>query len=323
MKEKTAIVLFNLGGPDRLESVRPFLRNLFADKAIINLPNPLRCLLAELISRRREKTSRLNYAHMGGKSPILKESKKQSEAVQNYLHNALPNENIKCFVAMRYWSPEIQAVQKNIKAWGATKIILLPLYPQFSTTTTGSFIKEWMKTSKDIPCEVSILEYADDKNFIQAHVNKITAFYKKHGSPKNTRIIMSAHGLPEKTINAGDPYQKHIEKSCAAIAKKLPKGLNNIDIAYQSKVGPLKWIGPSTLEALQKAGNDGKIVLLVPIAFVSEHIETLVELDIDYKQKAKEFGIKTYLRVPALGVEPNYIACLGNLAVRAMKEGRG
>ncbi len=320
MSEKTAIVLFNMGGPDSIQSVRPFLRNLFADKAIINLPNPFRYILAEVISRSREREAQKNYALMGGASPILAESKKQAKAVQNYLEKFLPDEEIKCFIAMRYWAPEILETQEKIKTWGASKIVLLPLYPQYSTTTTGSFLTKWGSVSVGLPKATAISEYPDNDLFIQAHVKKIIKAFEKHGSPKNTRIIMSAHGLPEKIILAGDPYQQQIEKTCAAIAKNLPETLDDMHIAYQSKVGRLKWTGPSTLDVLKVAGKEQKPVLLVPIAFVSEHIETLVELDIDYKKQAKTFGIKTYMRVPALGIEPDYIACLGKLAIGAMRD---
>lgn len=320
MSEKTAIVLFNLGGPDCPQSVRPFLRNLFADKAIIGLPNPFRFILAEIISRSREKEAQSNYAFMGGKSPIVEESQKQAAGVEKYLDEiGLPGE-IKCFIAMRYWAPRISQVKKEIKAWGATKIILLPLYPHFSTTTTGSFFDEWDKVAKDLPKPVKVIDYFDNQDLITAHVKAILAFYKKHGSPKNTRLIMSAHGLPEKIIRAGDPYQSQIEKTCAAIAAQMPDALSDMQIAYQSKVGPLKWIGPSTLDELERAGKDGKSVLLVPIAFVSEHIETLVELDIEYKEEAEPFGITNYMRVPALGIAPDYIACLGKLAKSAMEQ---
>lgn len=319
MGEKTAIVLFNLGGPDQLSSVRPFLRNLFADKAIIGLPNPFRYLLAELISRGREKSAQSNYDLMGGKSPIVEESQKQADAVEKYLNKSGKYGELKCFIAMRYWAPEISQVQKQIKSWGATKIVLLPLYPQFSTTTTGSFFTEWDRKPKGLPRPIKIIDYPQNEDFVQAHVKAITGYFAKNGAPKNTRLIMSAHGLPEKIIDAGDPYKNQIEQTCAAIAKQLPAELDDMQIAYQSKVGPLKWIGPSTLEALEQAGKEGKSVLIVPIAFVSEHIETLVELDIEYKEEAVSFGIEQYLRVPALGVSSDYIRCLGKLAGAAME----
>lgn len=310
MSIKTAVVLFNLGGPDSLENVRPFLRNLFADPAIIGLPNPFRFLLAEFISRKREKEAQNNYALMGGKSPIEAESEKQRLALQALLEKQYPDQQFKCVLAMRYWGPSADQAQRDIKNWGANRIILLPLYPQFSTTTTGSFFTHWQRHDQTgLPVQ-EISSYETNTAFIDAHVEGILAYYKKNGSPKNIRVIMSAHGLPEKIIAAGDPYQHQIEASCAAIKDKLPEALQDIQIAYQSRVGPLKWIGPSTEEEICRAAKDKKGVLIVPIAFVSEHIETLVELDIDYRKVAETLGISPYLRVPALGTAPNYIQAL-------------
>jgi len=310
MSTKTAVVLFNLGGPGCLRCVRPFLRNLFADPAIIGLPNPFRFLLAEFISRRREKEAQNNYALMGGKSPIEAESEKQRFALQALLDNEFSDQQFKCVLAMRYWGSSAEQAQRDIKNWGADRIILLPLYPQFSTTTTVSFFTHWQKHDQiGLPVQ-KISSYETDPAFIDAHVEGILAHYKKNGSPKNTRVIMSAHGLPEKIIAAGDPYQSQIEASCAAIKDKLPKALQDMQIAYQSRVGPLKWIGPSTEEEINRAAKDKKGVLIVPIAFVSEHIETLVELDIDYRKVAENLGLSHYLRVPALGTAPKYIQAL-------------
>jgi ferrochelatase len=320
MSTKTAVVLFNMGGPDRLQSVRPFLRNLFADPAIIGLPNPFRYLLAEFISRRREKAAQKNYALMGGKSPIEAESEKQRLALQSLLEKECPDQQFKCFLAMRYWGLGIDQAQKEIKSWGANKIILLPLYPQFSITTTGSFFTHWKKHDQTgLPVQ-KISSYETDPAFIDAHVKAITAHFAQSGSPKNIRVIMSAHGLPEKIIAAGDPYQRQIEASCTAIKEKLPNALQDVQIAYQSRVGPLKWIGPSTLGEINRAASEKKGVLIVPIAFVSEHIETLVELDIDYQKEAENMGISTYLRVPALGTAPKYIRALLEQVKTAMKE---
>ncbi|MDQ7017731.1 MAG: ferrochelatase [Robiginitomaculum sp.] len=319
MSEKIAVVLFNMGGPDSLQAVRPFLRNLFADRAIINMPNPFRYLLAEMISRGREKEAQKNYAHMGGKSPIVDESEKQASAVEAYLGEHFPKAKIKCFVAMRYWAPRIDFVQDQIKNWGADKTVLMPLYPQFSTTTTGTFFTAWDKHKKLNNC-IKIISYEDNNDFISAHVSKIISTYEAKGSPKNLRLIMSAHGLPEKIIEAGDPYQQQIEKTCAAIAKALPRPLQDMQIAYQSRVGPLQWIGPATLDEIKRAASDKKAVMIVPVAFVSEHVETLVELDIDYRQQAETMGVKTYIRVPTLGVEPDYVRALGELVIEKLKE---
>ena len=319
MSEKVAVVFFNMGGPDSLRAVRPFLRNLFADRAIINLPNPFRLFLAEMISRGREKEAKKNYARMGGKSPIVEESKKQAKAVESYLRVNYPEVEVKSFVAMRYWAPRINTVQDQIENWGADKTVLMPLYPQFSTTTTGTFYTAWDKGKKQNNC-IKTMSYEVNSDFISAHVNKILSAYKANGSPENIRLIMSAHGLPEKIIRAGDPYQQQIEKTCAAIARALPAPLRDIQIAYQSRVGPLQWIEPTTQDEIKRAAGDKKAVMIIPVAFVSEHVETLVELDIDYRQQAEVMGVKTYIRVPTLGVEPDYIRALGELVIQTLEE---
>lgn len=319
MSQKTAIVVFNLGGPDSLDAVRPFLRNLFSDPAILNLPNPFRAALAQIISRSRAPQARRNYALMGGASPLLPASRAQSAAVQDWLHHHCPGSVLKCFPAMRYWHPQIARVQEQIKSWGAEQIILLPLYPQFSTTTTGSFFEAWEKTGKDLPNPVKIVSYANDADFVSAHVGQILKTFEKHGSPQNLRLIFTAHGLPQSIVDGGDPYPDEIGQTCAAIKERLPEALSDTVIAYQSRVGPLKWIGPATPDEINRAADDGKGVLLVPVAFVSEHVETLVELDIEYRQQAEQMGIERYIRVPALNLEPDFIRCLGRQVVQALE----
>ena len=320
MSNKTAIVLFNLGGPDSQKNVRPFLLRLFSDKAILDLPWPLRRLLAELISRTREKQAQNSYARIGGRSPIVEESQKQAKALELLLQKRDPQGKNKCFVCMRYTEPGINTVQEKIRKWGADKTLLLPLYPQYSDTTTGSFFNAWEKKNRSERPLIKIRSYEEEKSFIQAHVKKILASVKKTNPKQNLRVIYSAHGLPEKMILAGDPYQQQIEKTCAAITRCLPATLKDVQIAYQSRVGRLKWIGPPTLDEIIRAGQDGKTALVVPVAFVSEHVETLVELDIDYQNENKKSGGKALIRVPALGIEPDYINCLADLVMQALKE---
>ncbi len=320
MNTKTAVVVFNMGGPDTLAAVHPFLRNLFSDPAILALPNPFRALLAEVISRSRAPMARRNYALMGGASPLLAESQAQAEAVQAWLHEHCPGQQIRCFSAMRYWGPRITDVQAKIRAWGADRIILLPLYPQFSTTTTGSFFKAWDNTAGDLPEPVRVSSYADDRDFISAHVKQILKTFEENETPENLRLIFTAHGLPQRIVDAGDPYPEQIAQTCAAIKARLPEALSDTVLAYQSKVGPMQWIGPATLDEIRRAAQDRKAVMLVPVAFVSEHVETLVELDIDYRKQAEQMGIERYIRVPALGLEPDFIRCLGRQAKHCLEQ---
>jgi protoporphyrin/coproporphyrin ferrochelatase len=305
---KTAIVLFNLGGPDNLDAVKPFLFNLFNDKAIIGLPQPLRYLVAKLISTRRAPFAKDIYSQMGGKSPILELTNQQAQALEKEL---LPTGEYKVFVAMRYWKPFTKDVVDQVKDYNPDKVILLPLYPQYSTTTSGSSFKEWYKQAKIKGLEVAhhnICCYPFDTHFIDAHIQAIQPIYKeaeKHGKP---RILFSAHGLPQKIIDKGDPYQWQVEKTVSKIMAKL--GNYDFVICYQSRVGPLKWITPSTNDEIARAGKDGVPIVVVPIAFVSEHSETLVELDIEYKHLADVNGVPKYLRVPALATAPEFIKSL-------------
>ena len=301
MRKKIAVVLFNLGGPDSLESVRPFLFNLFFDKAILRVPKPFRWLLAQFISRKRENTAREIYEQIGGSSPILKLTKIQAESLEKKL---LRKYQSKVFIAMRHWHPMTLETALLVKEYNPTHIILLPLYPQFSTTTSGSSILEWEKVGKKLNLKAltkTICCFPINMGWISAQVKLIQESINNCSDSKNTRLLFSAHGLPKKIIDQGDPYQSHVEATVTEIVKRL--NITNLDweICYQSRVGPLEWIGPSTELALEKASIDQKNVLVIPVAFVSDHSETLVELDIEYKSLADELGIKEYRRVPVVG----------------------
>lgn len=317
MARRIAVVLFNLGGPDGPRSVRPFLRNLFRDPAIIGAPGPIREFLAWLISTTRTKEATENYAKMGGGSPLVPETEKQAAALTAALTERLPGDEVKCFLAMRYWHPFVEEAVEAVNAYAPDEIILLPLYPQFSTTTTGSSLKAWRDAGG--PEARAICCYPEEADFITAHAKLIEAKWIEAGKPEAPRVLFSAHGLPEVVVKRGDGYQWQVEQTVAAVVEKLPEALRNHEICYQSRVGPLKWIGPSTEEAIERACEDGKTIFLTPIAFVSEHIETLVELDEEYAELAEEFGAEEYYRVPALGDHPDFIAALAHLTVGALE----
>ncbi|MFC7048029.1 ferrochelatase [Emcibacter nanhaiensis] len=317
-KEKIAVVLFNLGGPDSLEAVKPFLYNLFYDPAIISVPNPLRWFLAKLISTRRAPFARDIYREIGNKSPLLEQTEDQARALEEKL-NQSGTGDYGCFIAMRYWHPFSDEAVEKVKAFGPDRIILLPLYPQYSLTTTGSSLIDWTKKAKAAGLEVPswiIREYPTDPKFIDAHVALIREALDKIDTPSDYRLLFSAHGLPKKVIEAGDPYQKQVEETCAAIIEKLgDTGLEYVT-CYQSRVGPLEWIGPSTEDEIDRAGEDGKNLIIVPVAFVSEHSETLVELDIEYREFAEKAGVREYIRVPALQCQPDFIDGLAELVIK-------
>ncbi|MCD6034938.1 MAG: hemH [Rickettsiales bacterium] len=313
MNARVAVVLFNLGGPDCLESVKPFLFNLFSDKAIIALPQPFRFLLAKIISRGRNQKAQAIYQEMGGRSPILPLTQAQAQSLEAKLGTGY-----RVFVSMRYWHPMSKEVVKQVKTYQPDRVILLPLYPQFSTTTTGSSLDDWNEQAKaqrlDVPTQ-AIGCYPQEPAFIEAYETLLRPVYEETKKEGNPRILFSAHGLPEKIVKAGDPYQWQVEQTVAAIVKRLNIEKLDYAICYQSRVGPLAWIGPSLGDEIARAGKDNVPVVVVPVAFVSEHSETLVELDIEYRKKAEEVGIPYYARVPALGVNEHFIASLASLCL--------
>jgi ferrochelatase len=328
-KPRLAVVLFNLGGPDGPKAVRPFLYNLFSDPAIITLPAIARLPLAALISTTRAKTSSVSYARMGGGSPLLPETMAQAGVLEAALKDACPGYEAKVFIAMRYWTPTTEQAAAEVKAWGPDEVVLLPLYPQFSTTTTDSSLKAWRKAYRGKGRVREVCCYPLDDGFIDAHAQLIRAAWNAAGAPANVRLLFSAHGLPEKIVAAGDPYQAQVEATAAAVAARLgAQGWTDVDwtVCYQSRVGRLKWIGPSTIEAIEAAGEAGKGVVVCPISFVSEHVETLVELDHDYAEHARACGVEPYIRVPALGVQARFVQGLARAVQTALErahQGKG
>ena len=314
---RTAVVLFNLGGPDGPAAVRPFLKALFSDPAIIGAPSIIRQPLAALIARVRERPAIANYAVMGGGSPILAETQAQAGNLEMVLREAMPEASIRTFIAMRYWKPLTPETAAAVAAFEPDEIVLAPLYPQFSTTTTASSFAAWREAYHGPGRVHALCCWYDNPGLIEAHAARILRTWEGAGRPR-VRLLFSAHGLPEKIANSGDPYRWQVEATCAAVADRL--GPNwDWQICYQSRVGPLKWLGPSTPEAIEAAGSEGIGVLIDPIAFVSEHIETLVELDRDYAELAVRRGVPVYLRAPVVGIEPNFIQGLAGAIRRALE----
>lgn len=311
---KVAVVLFNLGGPDGPDAVRPFLFNLFSDRRIITAPAPVRLAIAALISTTRAPSARKNYALMGGGSPIVPETQAQLDALQARLTPTATQE-FRVFMAMRYWKPFAKDTAAAVRAWGADEVVLLPLYPQFSTTTTASARDVWAKVYPG-PTRIACC-YPVETGVVQAHADAILAAWKAGGSPAQPRVLFSAHGLPQRVVDAGDPYQWQVEQTVAGVRALLPADWD-FRTCYQSRVGPLKWIGPSTVETLEEAGRDSAGVIVSPIAFVSEHIETLVELDVEYAEKAHELGLPFYLRARTPGVADAFIEALAQVTRRAV-----
>ncbi len=317
---KLAVVLFNLGGPDGPEAVRPFLENLFKDPAIIGLPSFLRLPLAKFIASRREEMAKANYAIMGGGSPLLPETQRQAAALEEALAIARPDLTVRVFISMRYWKPFADETAREVAAFAPDDVVLLPLYPQFSTTTTASSLKDWARTYRGPGRPHTVCCYPNAPGLAEAHARAISQTWLKAGRPANVRLLFSAHGLPQKVIEGGDPYQAQVEATARAIAARLPE-LTDWGVCYQSRVGPLKWIGPSTEEAVRQAGADGKGVLICPIAFVSEHVETLVELDHEYAAIAQQLGVTPYLRAPTPTTDASLIDTFVQISLDALKRG--
>lgn len=321
--KRLAIVLYNLGGPDCLEAVEPFLYNLFMDPAIIDAPLPVRWILAKLISKRRRVFAQDIYKYIGGKSPLLEQSNDQARALERAMRIQHPDTDIQAFVCMRYWHPMSSQTTQMVKAFEPDEIVMLPLYPQFSTTTTESSFIDWDRAAKAAGLDVvtkRICCYPSDPGFISAQVKLLkNALEQAHrqAPEKPIRVLFSAHGLPKKIVdNKGDPYPVQVKQGADQIVTEMEAlGITLDDwlVSYQSRVGPLEWIGPSTDDEIRRAGLDGVGLVILPIAFVSEHSETLVELDIEYKKLADQVGVSIYVRVPAVCTHEDFIDGLAKM----------
>ena len=324
---RTAIVLFNLGGPDGPDSIKPFRVNLFSDPAIIRAPVFVRFWLARLIARSAQKKAEEGYALMGGKSPLLDLTRQQADALESALPGA------KCFIAMRYWHPFARDVAREVKAWNPERILLLPLYPQFSTTTTGSSLADWHDSAAraDLVAPTTTLCcWYDDPAFAAATAEPVIRTYEtaraELGAGAKIRLLFSAHGLPESIVKAGDPYQEEVEACTEAVMAAIERRLGHRpdhQVCYQSRATPQKWLEPSTEQAIEQAARDNTAVVVIPIAFVSEHIETLVELDVEYREVADHLKLPGYYRAPAQNDDPAFIAALAGIARRAVAHGPG
>jgi len=316
---RLAVVMFNLGGPDSLAAVEPFLFNLFNDKAIIRLPQPLRWMLARLIARRRAPIAREIYGRIGGSSPLLANTIAQARALEEALADI---GEVRAFPCMRYWHPMAAAVAREVADFRPDEIILLPLYPQFSSTTTASSHDAWRHAAAGAGLEDGrlICCYPTERGFVDALAKLVRdgVAKAKAAGGSQPRVLFSAHGLPKRIVEQGDPYPEHVAKSVNAVAQAAALTDDQWVICYQSRVGPLEWIGPSTDAEIRRAGSEGMGLVVVPIAFVSEHSETLVELDLEYGHLAATSGVSTYVRVPTVGIEPEFIGGLANMVRAAM-----
>ena len=322
---KLGVILFNLGGPETPADVRPFLFNLFSDPEIVRLPiRAMQKPLAWLISTARHKKSSGYYAQIGGGSPLRRITEEQAGALREELARRGVEANV--YIGMRYWRPfTVEAIDRIVRD-GVDELILLPLYPQFSVSTTGSSFKDFealidLRGGLRHIRQHRISHWHTHETYINALAEQIVEEIEKFSDPDPRRVhlLFSAHSVPQSYIENGDPYLRHTEETVRLVADKLGN-LNPIHLSFQSKVGPVKWLEPSTDAKLRELAAQGvEQILAIPISFVSDHIETLYELDILYKKLADEIGIKVYRRVPALNCNPTFISALANLVCENLK----
>ena len=326
---RVGVLLLNLGGPERIQDVKPFLYNLFSDPEIIRLPvAAMQKPFAWLISSLRSGKSQQAYRSIGGGSPLRRITKQQARELQSNLRQN--GVDATSYVAMRYWHPFTESAVADLKADGVDQVVVLPLYPHFSISTSGSSFRELQRLRNTDPAFSRlpircIRSWYDHPGYIQALANLIAREILACEDPATAHIFFSAHGVPKSYVeDAGDPYQLEIVACSKLILEQLRQQLghsNPFTLAYQSRVGPVEWLKPYTEDALQELGEQGvKDLVVVPISFVSEHIETLEEIDIDYRELATTAGVKNFRRVPALDTDPAFIAALTDLVEQAMAE---
>jgi ferrochelatase len=331
---KIGIVLFQLGGPDSLDAVEPFLFNLFCDPDIIPIPvvgGLIRRPLARYIARKRAPRVAEHYRDIGGRSPIGLLTARQAAALDAALR---PDFDPTVALAMRYWRPTTEDAAARIRAASLDQIVLLPLYPQFSYATTLSSLKEWNRCYRGTRLPVGSTSAARDGGppvhtvghfhrhplYIEAIVDRINATFRHFDAPGEVHLVFSAHGIPLSLVEKGDPYPSQIENTVRAVMER-GAWQNPHLLCFQSRVGPMKWLEPSTTKTLARLGSEGvKRVLIIPIAFVTEHVETLHEINIEAREIAEHAGIRQFRMMPAVGNSPKFIACLADLVRTAVAD---
>jgi ferrochelatase len=320
MPAKTAVLLLQMGGPDSIDAVEPFLLNLFSDRDIIRIgPAFIQPLIARIIARRRAPKSEAFYAQIGGSSPIRELTELQARALEGLL-----GPDFRCFVAMRYWKPSTIEALAAVRREGITRVIALSLYPHFSRATTGSSINELKRVLGQAGVEFSVSyidRFYDHPLYIEALTTRIEEGLAGFPWREGAHLLFSVHALPRSLIDGGDPYLNHIMETVRLVTERFD-GLE-FHLSFQSRAGPVKWLEPSTGEMLEKLAAAGcENLLVVPLSFVSDHIETLYEIDIQYAREAEALGIGNFRRAPSLNDSPLFIACLADLVLKSMKDER-
>lgn len=311
----TAILLLQMGGPDSLEAVKPFLLNLFSDREIIKIgPAWLQPFIARMIVRRRAPVVAEKYREIGGRSPIKELTQAQADTLATEL-------GMPCFVGMRYWHPFTRETLLRLRHSGTKKLVALSLYPHYSRATSGSSFNDLTRCLADLDSELEVVRiphFYDHPLYIDALAEKIEAGLTGFPDRSAVQLLFSAHSLPQSFIDEGDPYLEHIQTTVRLVMEKF--GTVSHHLAFQSRAGPVKWLEPSTDDKLQElAANGCKNLLMVPLSFVSDHIETLHEIDIEYAEEAHKLGISDFRRIASLNSSPTFIRCLAELVRNALK----
>lgn len=320
--KKIGIVLLNLGGPDSIEAIEPFLYNLFRDPDIFNLPFGQK-LFAKIISNRRAPKVAEEYKLIGGKSPINEWTEKQRLMLERNLKEKYSDIHIDVLTAMRYWNPITKETADCVSRNDYDKVVLLPLYPHFSISTTGSSFNEWKRVYKgDFSKVCYVNNYYDDNNYIKAINERINQTLLKFNEEirSDVQIVFSAHGTPVSMVKSGDPYSLHIKATVDKVME-MRNDSHEHHLCYQSKVGPVKWLEPGTDTMIRELSEKGKKhLLIVPISFVSDHVETLFELDIEYRHVADKVNIKSYIVMEGLNDSETFIQSLSEIVSKEIKE---
>jgi ferrochelatase len=315
---KLGVILFQLGGPDSLEAIEPFLYNLFCDPDIIDFPfaRIARQPLAKLIASRRSRHVAHHYSEIGGRSPILENTRRQAEALEQALRSEF---DARVAVAMRYWHPFTEEAIREMERHAPEELVLLPLYPQYSKTTTGSSLNEWKRRFHPQgwnPRLHVVEEFFEDEAYLDSMVEAINRTLREFGDAGDVDMVFSAHSVPVSVVEHGDPYQRQIERTVELVWQRGGWRARR-HLCYQSKVGASKWLSPSMHQTVKQLGEEGrKRVLVVPVSFVSDHVETLHEIDIEHREQARSVGIEEYRMVPGLNDSRLFIRALAGL-VRA------
>lgn len=319
-KRRVGVVLFQLGGPDTLEAIEPFLYNLFCDPEIIDFPFARigRKPLAKLISATRARKVQRHYATIGGGSPIRRNTERQARALEVELCDQ--GIDARCFVAMRYWHPfTSEAIEKVLES-GCDEIVLLPLYPQYSSTTSGSSLNEWRRLFHDRLPSRCVVDFYRNTMYLDAVIEKIDEALARFSRAESPEIVFSAHGVPMSVVESGDPYQRQIEETVALLMER-GRWSNSHHLCYQSKVGASKWLQPSLHHTLRTlAARQVKGICVVPVAFVSDHVETLGEVDHEAREFAEELGIRHFEMSEGLNNSPKFISALAQIVMETLKE---